>query len=137
VKPLRVTGTVEFDSTLIGSPVSRFPSHPRPFGNCQAGARLFTKGSFRHSEISWLSGVTSENEEKIPVEHLPHCKQPGCGGLLRPAVVWFGEAIDLLDPIEVVVQQADMCLVVGTSSTASIVFSWAYWKVLLLMNHRS
>jgi NAD-dependent deacetylase sirtuin 5 len=78
-----------------------------------------------------------ENEEKIPVELLPQCKQPGCGGLLRPAVVWFGEAIDLLDPIEVLVRQADMCLVVGTSSTESTVFASAYRKVLLLTNQRS
>lgn len=60
-----------------------------------------------------------ENEEKIPVELLPHCKQPGCDGLLRPAVVWFGEAIDLLEPIEALVERADMCLVIGTSSTVS------------------
>jgi NAD-dependent SIR2 family protein deacetylase len=62
-----------------------------------------------------------ENEEKIPMELLPRCNQPGCGGLLRPAVVWFGESIDLLEPIEELVQQADMCLVIGTSSTASTI----------------
>ncbi|XP_049852775.1 NAD-dependent protein deacylase-like isoform X2 [Schistocerca gregaria] len=54
----------------------------------------------------------------IPVSELPHCKSNGCGGLLRPHVVWFGEG---LDP-EVLVQaglhldSCDLCLVVGTSS---------------------
>lgn len=35
----------------------------------------------------------------IPVKSLPHCMKPGCGGLLRPHIVWFGENLqkDVLD----------------------------------------
>ncbi|KAG8743580.1 hypothetical protein FRC10_011727 [Ceratobasidium sp. 414] len=55
-------------------------------------------------------------EATIPTEELPHCEKEGCGGLLRPGVVWFGEAIPGLRVIESVVDAADMCLVVGTSS---------------------
>ncbi|KAG8775699.1 hypothetical protein FRC12_001328 [Ceratobasidium sp. 428] len=55
-------------------------------------------------------------EATIPTEDLPHCEKEGCGGLLRPGVVWFGEAIPDLDTIDKEVEAADMCLVVGTSS---------------------
>lgn len=61
-----------------------------------------------------------ENEESIDVKDLPRCGQPGCGGLLRPAVVWFGEEIPRLPEIEELVENADLCLVIGTSSTASL-----------------
>ncbi|KAG9120827.1 hypothetical protein FRC07_003525 [Ceratobasidium sp. 392] len=55
-------------------------------------------------------------EAIISTEDLPHCEKAGCGGLLRPGVVWFGEAIPGLDAIDKEVEAADMCLVVGTSS---------------------
>ncbi|KAG8722927.1 hypothetical protein FRC08_000027 [Ceratobasidium sp. 394] len=55
-------------------------------------------------------------EATISTEDLPHCEKEGCGGLLRPGVVWFGEAIPDLEAIDGLVDAADMCLVVGTSS---------------------
>ncbi|KAB5596528.1 NAD-dependent deacetylase sirtuin 5 [Ceratobasidium theobromae] len=55
-------------------------------------------------------------EAEIASEDLPRCEKDGCGGLLRPAVVWFGEAIPGLREIEEIVKNADLCLVVGTSS---------------------
>jgi len=47
---------------------------------------------------------------------LPHCD--ACGALLRPDVVWFGEALDPadLDAAFDAAQHADACLVVGTSA---------------------
>lgn len=51
----------------------------------------------------------------IPPEQLPRCAQ--CGALARPGVVWFGEKPLKLDEINQLVFKADMCLVVGTSST--------------------
>lgn len=51
---------------------------------------------------------------KIPVDELPHCKN--CGGLLRPAVVWFGESVDKLEAASAECDKCDLCLVVGTSS---------------------
>ncbi|KAK1896625.1 NAD-dependent protein deacylase sirtuin-5A mitochondrial [Dissostichus eleginoides] len=33
-------------------------------------------------------------DAQIPVQQLPRCEQKGCHGLLRPAVVWFGETLD-------------------------------------------
>ncbi|QRW27496.1 NAD-dependent histone deacetylase SIR2 [Rhizoctonia solani] len=55
-------------------------------------------------------------EAEISPNDLPRCGKDGCGGLLRPGVVWFGESIPRLNAIESLVEEADMCLVVGTSS---------------------
>ncbi|XP_037553832.1 NAD-dependent protein deacylase sirtuin-5, mitochondrial [Nematolebias whitei] len=54
----------------------------------------------------------------IPVEQLPRCEEGGCNGLLRPAIVWFGETLDsdILSRAEQVLDTCDLCLVVGTSS---------------------
>ena len=56
-------------------------------------------------------------EADIPVAELPRCAM--CGKLTRPNVVWFGEKPLMLDEINQLVFKADMCLVVGTSSTVS------------------
>ncbi|MBV9879785.1 MAG: NAD-dependent deacylase [Gemmatirosa sp.] len=47
---------------------------------------------------------------------LPTCAS--CGSLLRPDVVWFGEALDpaILDAAFDAARHADVCLVVGTSA---------------------
>lgn len=57
-------------------------------------------------------------DAQIPEHQLPRCEQSGCHGLLRPAVVWFGEALDsdVLARVENVLDSCDLCLVVGTSS---------------------
>ena len=46
---------------------------------------------------------------------LPMC---ACGGVLRPGVVWFGEALDpaVIEAAVEAVEAATVCLVVGTSS---------------------
>ncbi|KAI0070975.1 DHS-like NAD/FAD-binding domain-containing protein [Panus rudis PR-1116 ss-1] len=54
-------------------------------------------------------------EINIPIDELPHC--PECNALARPGVVWFGEKPYHLDEINSLVYKADMCLVIGTSST--------------------
>uniref|UniRef100_H2MC33 NAD-dependent protein deacylase sirtuin-5, mitochondrial n=1 Tax=Oryzias latipes TaxID=8090 RepID=H2MC33_ORYLA len=58
------------------------------------------------------------HDAQIPVEQLPRCERAGCGGLLRPAVVWFGESLDadVLSRSHEVLDSCDLCLVVGTSS---------------------
>jgi NAD-dependent deacetylase len=50
------------------------------------------------------------------VDALPRC--PRCAALLRPDVVWFGEALDEHVMSEAVehAQSANACLVVGTSA---------------------
>ena len=52
----------------------------------------------------------------ISIKDLPKCQT--CGGLLRPAVVWFGENLDInvLNRAGDELDKCDICLVVGTSS---------------------
>ncbi len=39
----------------------------------------------------------------------------GDGSLLRPYIVFFGESVPMIEPAVAVVQQADVCVVIGTS----------------------
>lgn len=55
-------------------------------------------------------------DRRVPLPKLPpHC---ACGGLTRPAVVWFGEALPegILQEAEHAASSADVFLVVGTSA---------------------
>ncbi|CAG2200598.1 SIR2L5 [Mytilus edulis] len=58
------------------------------------------------------------DEDNIPLDELPRCKKAGCGGLMRPHVVWFGEALDpsILAKAEEELEKCDLCLLIGTSS---------------------
>lgn len=65
-----------------------------------------------------VCGDAYEHRDRIDVgagAALPACRR--CGGLLRPGVVWFGEALDpvVLDEAYAEASRADLCLVVGTS----------------------
>jgi NAD-dependent deacetylase len=55
-------------------------------------------------------------DRRVPFPELP--PRCGCGGMLRPAVVWFGEALpsEVWDNAEQAARNADLLLVVGTSS---------------------
>ncbi|KAJ7591313.1 NAD-dependent protein deacylase [Mycena floridula] len=53
-------------------------------------------------------------DPEISESALPRCKN--CGSLARPGVVWFGEMPDYLELIDRLVDKADLCIVVGTSS---------------------
>ncbi|KAF5284257.1 hypothetical protein FQR65_LT00257 [Abscondita terminalis] len=55
------------------------------------------------------------NRQKIPVSHLPKCKN--CGGLLRPHIVWFGENLDetILLKCREALESCSLFLVIGTS----------------------
>lgn len=95
--------------------------------------RLFevtcTSRQCRYSELNFDSPVAKalqgtedlvdagEMEPDLPVEDLPHCKK--CGALARPGVVWFEETPKHLKTINKLVDEADLCLVIGTSSTVS------------------
>lgn len=54
----------------------------------------------------------------IPEEQLPRCKVGGCGGLVRPHVVWFGECLEssILEEVDQELKNCDLCMLVGTSS---------------------
>ena len=44
------------------------------------------------------------------------CQEADCRGLLRPAVVWFGESLDsdILQRVEEELDSCDLCLVVSS-----------------------
>jgi len=65
-------------------------------------------------------------EPDIPLENLPRCQKPNCNGLLRPGVVWFEEMPHYLEEINKIVEEADLALVVGTSSVVRYVFYFVF-----------
>ncbi|KAI0802108.1 DHS-like NAD/FAD-binding domain-containing protein [Irpex lacteus] len=88
---------------------------------------LCTSTLCQHRELNFSSPIcealrgTEDLVEKqavepdIPLQDLPRCSR--CGSLARPGVVWFGERPRYLSRIDKLVEEADLCIVVGTSST--------------------
>jgi NAD-dependent deacetylase len=56
----------------------------------------------------------SENRD-IPIALLPHC--PGCLGLLRPHIVWFGESLapEDINRSYAALERCELLLIIGTS----------------------
>jgi NAD-dependent deacetylase len=56
-------------------------------------------------------------DERVPLNEIPP-KCDHCGGLLRPAIVWFGEnlPVDVWRQAEEAVESCDVLLVAGTSA---------------------
>lgn len=54
-------------------------------------------------------------DRRVPIPILPHCGV--CGAILRPHIVWFGEALDpeVLERAFGAFEYADVALIVGTS----------------------
>jgi NAD-dependent deacetylase sirtuin 5 len=69
--------------------------------------------ALRGTEDLMDAGAT---DPTIAIENLPRCKK--CEKLARPGVVWFEEMPQHLDTISDLLE-ADLCIVVGTSSTVS------------------
>jgi NAD-dependent deacetylase len=83
----------------------------------RAGSRQVIK---LHGDI-WLVRCVAcgreERDERTPLPALPpRCER--CGGLMRPAVVWFGEPLprDAWDRAEEATRRAEVFLVIGTSA---------------------
>ena len=57
------------------------------------------------------------------------CKKEGCGGLLRPHVVWFGEGLDpqVMSDVQKELDDCDLCLVVSKLSLV-INILMIYWQ---------
>ena len=74
---------------------------------------------------------------KISVDDLPLCKI--CNGLLRPAVIWFGERLDerVMENAEDELEKCDICLVIGTSSVVypAAMFAPQVSPVFLFTDH--
>jgi NAD-dependent deacetylase len=82
----------------------------------RAGSRRVIK---LHGDI-WLVRCVvcgrEQRDERVPLPELP--PRCACGGLLRPGVVWFGEALPpgAWEAAEQAVREAEVLLVVGTSA---------------------
>lgn len=94
---------------------------------CTSSSCGHTESNFNSPICAALSGTerfyesgSPDSVPDIPLEDLPRCSK--CGVLARPGVVWFGETLHHSDEIDEIVDKADLCLVVGTSSTVSIHF---------------
>lgn len=85
----------------------------------KAGSRnvLEVHGSFQHGHCRTCGRSYSYGEvkSKILSEDIPHCQQ--CGGVIKPDIVFYGEAVQDLDKAETYARQADLFLVIGTSLT--------------------
>jgi NAD-dependent deacetylase sirtuin 5 len=66
--------------------------------------------------------MEKHEERVIPLKDLPRCHKPDCDGLLRPGVVWFEEMPYHLKEINKIIDEADLALVVGSSSTVCYAF---------------
>ena len=68
-------------------------------------------------------GTRSVNRD-IPMRLLPYCE---CGGLLRPHIVWFGEALDPsdLERSQEALNACDVLLIIGTSGVVYPAASFA------------
>src|SRR5205807_5965940 len=61
----------------------------------------------------------------VPIKLLPYCS--GCGGLLRPHIVWFGEALNPADlaQSDAALQSCELLLIIGTSGVVYPAASFA------------
>jgi NAD-dependent deacetylase len=67
-------------------------------------------------EVRCTACKRTHDRTGVTLPDLPHCDS--CGALVRPAVVWFGEALPVaaLQAATEAVQESDLLLVVGTSA---------------------
>ena len=86
--------------------------------------RAGTRGVLRYHGSLWEVGCAEGcaesprrwTDERVPFPEMPP-RCPHCGGLLRPGVVWFGEAIDPeVHARAAAALDCDVCVVVGTSA---------------------
>ena len=61
------------------------------------------------------SFATREIEAEVAAGEIPHCRR--CGGLVKPDIVFFGEAVKGMDRAEELVRGCDLLLVIGSSLT--------------------
>lgn len=105
--------------------------HGRLFDVCCSGCRHIVHNT-NSPLCEALAGTekslgSDDFEVDIPLDKLPRCEN--CGELARPGVVWFGEVPWHLDLNDKLAQEADLCLIVGTSSTVSRVESTVFLPI--------
>lgn len=73
-------------------------------------------GNIMHSYCMRCGHLADESKGELPGE-IPTCPCEGCGGIMRPKVVWFGEQLDPrdLERSFLFATTCDCCIVIGTS----------------------
>ncbi len=97
-------------------------------GRClKCGATVeLPAGSFEERPVAGVSDRRSPPGDLTTGGHRPPLQLPpkheGCGGVLRPAVVWFGENYEpaMLEQTFTAAEQAQLVLVAGTSGGVSL-----------------
>jgi NAD-dependent deacetylase len=81
-----------------------------------AGSRAMVRLHGSLWQLRCTSCGRRSDDRRVPLDPLP--PRCACGGLLRPDVVWFGEALPMVafGRAERAARNAALCLVVGTSS---------------------
>jgi len=83
----------------------------------KAGSRnvIEVHGSFQqgHCRECGHSYSYDELKHKILAEEIPHCDR--CGGVVKPDIVFYGEAVRGMDEAESEARHADLFLAIGTS----------------------
>jgi NAD-dependent deacetylase len=92
-----------------------------------AGSRRLLKIHGSIWEVRCLACGAVREDRRVPLPLPPQCD--ACGGLLRPNVVWFGEALDpyILPQAEAALTRCQVVLVVGTSAVVQPAASMALW----------
>jgi NAD-dependent deacetylase len=89
----------------------------------RAGTRSLVRLHGSIWELACVNDYTSKHtvwrDERVPLPELPP-RCPHCGGLARPAVVWFGEALNPPD-VEAATALASACDVFIAAGTSAVV----------------
>ena len=88
---------------MTSSLLSTQSSHSLPMGYCNKMSRMAT--------------LTAMETEVFDIGYAPmkYGERAKDGSLLRPFIVWFGEAVPLLDAAAREVEQCDILIIIGTS----------------------
>jgi NAD-dependent deacetylase len=85
----------------------------------KAGSRnvIEVHGSFQRGHCRKCGHGYSRDElkRKILAEEIPHCDR--CGGVIKPDIVFYGEAVPDMEEAESEARHADLFLAIGTSLT--------------------
>jgi NAD-dependent deacetylase len=78
---------------------------------------LEVHGSFQHGQCRHCGRdyAYEELKHKILTESIPRCEK--CGGVIKPDIVFYGEAVQGMDEAQSEARRADLFLVIGTSLT--------------------
>jgi NAD-dependent deacetylase len=69
-----------------------------------------------HGQLTWAkSSRTDTHHQHIAYSNITLGQKAQDGSQLRPHIVWFGEAVPMMDQAIELVEQADILIIVGTS----------------------